>query len=265
MLKQDSPPLIFSPLQVAYHFDVFKTTLAPTTTMRPVHNLLTLALATTALGSPIASGNTGEHSNLSIRDLLVSTYGPVETWDPILAIDVDPHGTYEGLPVNDSLIIGYEPPHKAYKAKRQVDGNFSFPEKRNPQESKCNGWTVDCRRDGSWVDQYQLYSAKDTFCLDAASRLWIEFDQDRQQKFLAYWQDKKLYQDRFGAWRNFNNHLGQTVTVIFYKQWNGAYSLPECQNQMEELVTRCRGDNPDSAGGCYAPWNGGYLTIDPSD
>ena len=224
-------------------------------------------MVTAALGSPVDPEIAArDSSGLSVRDILVSVYGPVETWHPVRAIDVDPHGTFDGHPVNESLIVAYEPPRHASQAKRDLAGRLlAERQTQTPKDGKCGGLSTNCYRWGSWVEQYQLYNAKDTFCSDAASRAWWEPDSDTQVSTLTYWQDKKLYQARDGSWKNFNNHLGQTVGVFFYKQWIAGFDLSECQQHMEGLVTRCRGSQPDSAGGCYAPSAGGWQIIDPAD
>lgn len=67
---------------------------------------------------PLALAVTGAMAKSATHDALVSIFDPVETWDPIRAIDVDPMATFEGKPVNYSLIIAYQPPKAAPERKR---------------------------------------------------------------------------------------------------------------------------------------------------
>ncbi|EON67368.1 hypothetical protein W97_06621 [Coniosporium apollinis CBS 100218] len=61
---------------------------------------------------------TGATAKSATHDALISILRPVETWDPVHAIDVDPMATFEGKPVNYSVIIAYQPPKAAPERKR---------------------------------------------------------------------------------------------------------------------------------------------------
>lgn len=67
---------------------------------------------------PLTLAAVGAIAKSATHDALVSISGSVETWDSIRAIEVDPTATFEGNPVNYSLIIAYQPPKATPESKR---------------------------------------------------------------------------------------------------------------------------------------------------
>ncbi|KAH8587288.1 hypothetical protein B0O99DRAFT_747712 [Bisporella sp. PMI_857] len=191
-----------------------------------------LLAASNVFSSPILEDH-------SVRDLLTGIFGPIETWDAIRAVDVHPNGTFNGLPVNDSIIYAYEPPKSASREKHKRA--ISLLEARSTKAKRWESST--CYQSGTWVFQNQLYSGGSGFCgdLNAAGGL---------QHYHSHYQFKLYYQATDGTFQRFTSNVGALTSVYYYiyiagENWN----YQTCFDLMFEITWRCKGTNPDSAGG----------------
>ncbi|KAH8585336.1 hypothetical protein B0O99DRAFT_713411 [Bisporella sp. PMI_857] len=187
-----------------------------------------LLVASNVFSSPILEDH-------SVRNLLTGVFGPIETWDAIRAIDVHPNGTFNGLPVNDSIIYAYEPPKSASREKHKRA--ISLLEARNTKTKRWESST--CYQSGTWVFQNQLYSGGSGFCgdLNAAGGL---------QHHRSHYQFKLYYQATDAS-----------------EDWN----YQTCFDLMFEITWRCKGTNPDSAGGSInefrnTPNKSSFINVD---
>jgi len=81
--------------------------------IRLARALFTLAaLAVLGSANPVATPK-------SVFDLTTEIYGPLDTWLPIKAIDTHPGSIVDGKPVNDSFIVGYQPPQLSAEEQKE--------------------------------------------------------------------------------------------------------------------------------------------------
>ncbi|KAH8586793.1 hypothetical protein B0O99DRAFT_643529 [Bisporella sp. PMI_857] len=192
-----------------------------------------LLAASNVFSSPILESH-------SARDILTGVFGPVETWDAIRAIDIHPNGTFDGRPVDDSIIYAYEPPKSAPREKHELA--VSLLEARGTKVKREESST--CYQSGTWVLQNQLYSGGSGFCGDLNAAGGIGPGQ-------YHYQFKLYYQATDGSFQRFTSNVGALTTVYYYVKvpspstWN----YQTCFDLLFEITWRCKGTNPDSAGG----------------
>ncbi|KAH8807770.1 hypothetical protein F5884DRAFT_857339 [Xylogone sp. PMI_703] len=203
-----------------------------------------LSLASYATSSPVEQ---------STHDILTSVYGPLNTWCAIKAIDLYPNGTFDGHPVNDSIIFAYEPPSSAGPEKHALVSSLLAEKSALSRRQSY----PECYGSGAWVPQLQLFSAKDTYCQDAAGHL---DGSGLHQQYKDWWQASD------GTWNRFTNQDGDVTTVWFYQRWANpeSYNIQACQIYYSILISGCRGSNPDSAGGVYHS-DGNEFGVDPRE
>ncbi|KAJ9636288.1 hypothetical protein H2199_007963 [Coniosporium tulheliwenetii] len=180
---------------------------------------------------PLALAATGAMAKSATRDALISIFGPVETWDPIRAVDVDPTATFEGKSVNYSLIITYQPP------------------RRIPKNGRSN-----------WLWQNQLQSGKDGFCGELNHNGGLQGGRTHHQH-------RTHYKASDGSFQRFTDQEGRVATVFYSVTVRDGFvwSYNNCYNSLFEIIVRCKGRDPNSSGGFISQFNHGSMDarIDP--
>jgi hypothetical protein len=211
---------------------------------------LTLATAFLALLPAIFGSAIPATHHDGTDKVLTDIYGPKDTWKPIYAIDVNPHSTYNGAPVDSKLIVGYTftpTPSQAAATKDRLHGRKA--------NQKRDG-VLTCYNSGAWVGQYQLARGQRSFCNDAPKTIAVG-------NYHA--QNKYLWQDDNGAWKKFTRETG-AETGVFYQisMKGGSFNWGDCVGSHNLIVEGCRGNNPDTAGG-IAVLNGHEAYMDPNE
>ncbi|KAJ9658294.1 hypothetical protein H2201_007853 [Coniosporium apollinis] len=198
---------------------------------------------------PLALAATGAMAKSATRDALISIFGPVETWDPIRAVDVDPTATFEGKSVNYSLIITYQPPKEDPEKWAQTS------ELRLAAQGELT-----CFNSSNWLWQNQLQSGKDGFCGELNHNGGLQGGRTHHQH-------RTHYKASDGSFQRFTDQEGRVATVFYSVTVRDGFvwSYNNCYNSLFEIIVRCKGRDPNSSGGFISQFNHGSMDarIDP--
>ncbi|KAK4120295.1 hypothetical protein N657DRAFT_636744 [Parathielavia appendiculata] len=133
-----------------------------------------LASALFTLSVLAVFGSAKPPTTKSALDLTTEIYGPLRSWKPIKAIDIDPKMTIDGKPVNDSFIIGYQPPQlsadeqeKKFAQLRNLVANNSESTLAKRERSWCG-----VSADHTLVAKAQLQPSITYFCYTSPATGW---------------------------------------------------------------------------------------------
>lgn len=203
-----------------------------------------------------------ETTNLEQDELAVQALIKGGERIPVRAIDLHPESTFDGLPVNDTLIVGYRINLSEAASKKITDLDKRIRQKRIklsrredslivPNSSDLSKrqqggpWTyrtANCVINNQWVLRWQAQIAKDHVCglfagWSEPSGGWYIYEE------LNWWDGNN------NQWKRLTNHYGGALRMSFRINPGWIFDWHLCTILFSTIINTCHGTNPDCSGG----------------
>jgi hypothetical protein len=222
--------------------------------------MIPLARALCIFTALAALGSAKRPKVKSAFDLTLDIYGPLDTWRPIRAIDIDPKSIVDGKPVNDSFIVGYEPPRLSVEMQAEKHSQLL--------ELVANVTTGASARHGGEAELVRRTLR--SWCGIPAANALVPLDQLRlatgyfcsRNYASAWWETWPRLVDGTYVWQYFTTRDGQRLPVWVGGGFRAGYRFDSyrCSTAFASILYDCY-NYPYSTGGVGEDHPGGYDAV----